>query len=262
MIPKKIHYCWLSGEPMPKFIQDCMATWKEKLPDYEWVLWDTKRFDVNTVPFVKQAMQYRKWTFASDYIRMYAVYKEGGFYFDSDIVVKQNIDTWRQYDFVSAVEYHPAYVEEQKTLELLNADGSSKTLYTRKPGIGVQAAFFGAIKGHALPRRIMDFYEQQNFDLGGGKFYDELIAPDTFAMFAEEFGFRFKNEKQVLPNNVLFWPTQVVGSTFDDEHPTSYLIHACAGSWRPKPSIPLHQQVVTALKKNSLLRRLFGKQPL
>ncbi|MDR0683072.1 MAG: glycosyl transferase, partial [Dysgonamonadaceae bacterium] len=47
MIPKIIHYCWLSGDPIPDDYKRCMATWKQKLPDYDFLLWDTKRFDIN-----------------------------------------------------------------------------------------------------------------------------------------------------------------------------------------------------------------------
>lgn len=34
MIPKVIHFCWLSNEPYPDLIKKCIESWKEKLPDY------------------------------------------------------------------------------------------------------------------------------------------------------------------------------------------------------------------------------------
>ena len=48
MIPKVIHYCWLSGDPIPEKLQRCMDSWKKFLPDYEFVLWDLERFDIKT----------------------------------------------------------------------------------------------------------------------------------------------------------------------------------------------------------------------
>ena len=48
MIPKVIHYCWLSGDPIPEMLQRCMDSWKKFLPDYEFVLWDLERFDIKT----------------------------------------------------------------------------------------------------------------------------------------------------------------------------------------------------------------------
>ncbi len=92
MIPKIVHYCWLSGEPFPELIDRCIKTWKENLPDYEFVLWDTKKFDVNSNLYVKQAYEAKKYAFASDYIRLYALYNYGGIYLDSDIQIFKSFD--------------------------------------------------------------------------------------------------------------------------------------------------------------------------
>lgn len=37
MIPKIIHYCWLSGDAYPEDVKACMESWKKHLPDYEMV---------------------------------------------------------------------------------------------------------------------------------------------------------------------------------------------------------------------------------
>lgn len=47
MIPKIIHFCWMSGDAYPEKIKKCIESWKQKLPDYEIWLWDTNRFDIN-----------------------------------------------------------------------------------------------------------------------------------------------------------------------------------------------------------------------
>ena len=60
MIPKIIHYCWLSGDEFPPLIQKCLDTWKEKLPDYEFILWDTNKFKLNDNIWVKQAFETKK----------------------------------------------------------------------------------------------------------------------------------------------------------------------------------------------------------
>ena len=51
MIPKIIHYCWLSGEPMPEMLQQCIASWKRFLPEYEFRLWKMGSFDYDSVAF-------------------------------------------------------------------------------------------------------------------------------------------------------------------------------------------------------------------
>jgi len=48
MIPKIIHYCWLSDNPVPEELQNYMATWKKHLPDYEFIKWDFSRFDIDS----------------------------------------------------------------------------------------------------------------------------------------------------------------------------------------------------------------------
>ena len=92
MIPKTIHLCWLSGDPYPKKIQFCIDSWKKYLPDFEIMLWDTKRFDVNSLTWTRQAFEAKKYAFVADYIRLYAVYNYGGIYFDSDVEVIRPFD--------------------------------------------------------------------------------------------------------------------------------------------------------------------------
>lgn len=92
MIPKIIHLCWLSGDSYPPLIQKCIESWKKYLPDYEIWVWDTKRFDVNSVLWTKQAFEAKKYAFAADYIRLYALYHFGGIYLDSDVLVYKSFD--------------------------------------------------------------------------------------------------------------------------------------------------------------------------
>jgi len=148
MIPKKIHYCWLSGEPLPGNLEKCVDSWRSVFNDYEIIVWDAQRFDINAVPFVKEACAARKWAFAADYIRLHALYEEGGIYFDSDVFVRERFDSFLKHDFFSAVEYHPSIVKSQKTSAMLNSDGLKKHKAAAVPGIGIQAAVLGSIKGH------------------------------------------------------------------------------------------------------------------
>lgn len=104
MIPKIIHYCWLSGDPVPQNLQDYMATWKAKLPDYEFILWDRNRFDLHSSEWVRQAFEARKYAFAADYIRLYAVYHYGGIYMDMDIEVVKPFDELLDSPYFSATK--------------------------------------------------------------------------------------------------------------------------------------------------------------
>ena len=98
MIPKIIHFCWLSNDPYPKEIRQCMDSWKKVMPDYEIKLWNMETFDVSSAPvYVQEAVKARKWAFAADYIRMYALYTEGGIYLDSDVKILKRFDDFLHY---------------------------------------------------------------------------------------------------------------------------------------------------------------------
>lgn len=99
MIPKKIHYCWLSNEPLPAKLQACVESWKKYLPDYEIVKWDLNKFPLEKNIWVRQAFESKKYAFAADYIRLYALATEGGIYFDSDVEVIKPFDDLL--DFIS-----------------------------------------------------------------------------------------------------------------------------------------------------------------
>ena len=57
MIPKIIHYCWLSGEPYPVLVEKCINSWKKNLPEYDFVLWDANRVDTISNLWLKQAYE-------------------------------------------------------------------------------------------------------------------------------------------------------------------------------------------------------------
>lgn len=78
MIPKVIHYCWFSGEKPNRFIRNCIKTWQKVMPDYKIRVWDANSFDFDSVPFVRDAFKAKKWAFVADYVRIYALYTEGG----------------------------------------------------------------------------------------------------------------------------------------------------------------------------------------
>lgn len=91
MIPKIIHYCWLSNDPIPADMQRYIESWKKFLPDYEFMLWNFSRFDINSSDWVKEAFKNKKYAFAADYIRLYALYNYGGIYMDMDVEVLETL---------------------------------------------------------------------------------------------------------------------------------------------------------------------------
>lgn len=92
MIPKIIHYTWFSNDPMPDKVLRCMASWQQIMPDYELKKWDMDAIKHIDVPFLKEALAAKKWAYAADFVRMYAVFYEGGIYLDTDVQVYKSFD--------------------------------------------------------------------------------------------------------------------------------------------------------------------------
>lgn len=97
MIPKKIHYCWFGGSPMPKLAEKCIGSWKKHCPDYEIIRWDESNFDVRSTPYTRWCHENQKWAFLSDYVRLAVIAREGGIYLDTDVELLRSPDTLLTY---------------------------------------------------------------------------------------------------------------------------------------------------------------------
>ena len=104
MIPKIIHYCWFGGKPLPALARKCIMSWKKFLPDYEIREWNEHNFDVNKVPYTAEAYAAKKYAFVTDYVRLYALYHEGGIYMDTDVEVLKPLDRFLHHPAFSGFE--------------------------------------------------------------------------------------------------------------------------------------------------------------
>ena len=98
MIPKIIHYCWFGGKEMPPLVQKCIKSWKEHLPDYEFKLWNEENFDINSSEWCKGAYENKKYAFVADYVRLIALYKNGGIYLDTDEKMEKSLNPFVEKD--------------------------------------------------------------------------------------------------------------------------------------------------------------------
>jgi len=264
MVPKKIHYCWLSEDKMPEDTVKCIESWKEFMPEYELILWDKDKFDVNSVAFTKDACNAKKWATAADYIRLYAVYTEGGIYMDTDVYVKKSFNDFLHSAFFTSLEFHKEDAIKKNAYELLNEDGSLKNnryrIFTRS--IGIQAAILGGIKGHPFLKSCLDWYEDNPTILSDGIYNSKIIAPAVYADVAIEYGFRYKDEFQILKDNMIIYPSSVFAGSLHEAEKESYAIHYCYGSWRDKPRETIFNKIKQKLSRNNFLRRMLGKKTL
>lgn len=232
MIPKKIHYCWLSGDPLPRNIRKCIDTWRCIMPDYELKLWDTKAFDITSVPFVEEACRKRKWAFAADYIRMYALYTEGGIYLDSDVKVTKRFDDLLGFSFMSSLEYHPTQADKDGAWDMIDADGHRiKDGFVS--GIMIQAAVMGAEAGCPFVKDVLDWYGQQSFINPDGSLSIKVVSPMIYARIAEKYGFVYKDVDQDLSGNIKIYASSMFAGNKHEVTPRTRAIHLCAHSWTP-----------------------------
>lgn len=222
MIPKIIHYCWLSGEPMPQKLVDCIETWRVLMPDYEIMCWDSKRFDISSVKWVEQACSIQKWAFAADYIRLYAIYHHGGIYLDSDIRMLKSFDPMLCHRGFSGTEYY-----ERAT-----------KLAKHNYGINIEAAVIGAEKHHPMIKDFMDYYHDRDF-IRPGDVLSAAVMPLILSHIATRHGFVYDiNAHQILDGDFHIYPYDYfVGQNSRQDCPVTYntvAIHMTYGSWRPQ----------------------------
>lgn len=229
--PKKIHFCWLSKDPYPPKIARCMASWRKVMPDHEIVLWDTERFPMaqaNT--YVREAYEQGRYAFAADYIRLYALYTEGGIYLDSDVLLLKPLDELLTHNFVTALEYHPTQAERDGAFYRIDSEGR-RTAKGYISGIQLQAAVMAARPGCDFVKEAMDWYEDQHFVRPDGTLATDVLSPQIYAQIAEKRGFRYKDEDQLLEGDVMIHRSEIFAGNKHEATAQSYAIHYCAHSW-------------------------------
>jgi len=201
MIPKIIHYCWLGNRPLPEEMQRYIAVWKEKLPDYEFRLWNSDRFDINESIWVKEAFEAGKYAFAADYIRLYALYRFGGIYMDTDVEVVKPFDTLLDSDHMLGYEYPD----------------------------GIESGIMGAVKGSAMIKACLDYYENRHFVRADGSYDLKTLPAILYSVLG---GYVDSNRLVLLPQEVLTAKSHVTGRIYKTAETRT--IHHFACSWREK----------------------------
>lgn len=215
MIPKIIHFCWLSQEVYPLKIQHCINSWEKQLPNYRIMLWDTERFDINLSLWVKQAFNKKKYAFAADYIRFYALYNYGGIYLDSDVEVLKSFDDLLYLPYFVGTEYAGT----------------------------IEAAVMGAEKNCDWIKSCLDYYENKPF-VKSNSSLDIRKLPEIMGEVIR------KNKTIINPSdhdisniklddtkeNLYIFPNYYFSPKIFDSrkvviHPETYAIHHYQNSW-------------------------------
>ena len=210
---------------MPELAQNCLDSWHKHMPDYRYKLWNEDNFDITSVPYVKEAYDCGKYAFVTDYVRLYALYTEGGIYMDTDVEVLKPYD-----DLLSL----PAFTGYE----------GSKSL---PPVTGTLAS----IAGGEWVKEQLHAYDGIHFIQDDGM-ADLTTNTSRISSIMKQGGFVQDGKKQVYKDMHIFpvdyfCPRQTTGEILITEN--TYCDHHFMGSWSEE-------------KKKSLLLSLIGQRSM
>ena len=223
MIPKIIHYIWLGEEEPSASIYSCIESWRKLMPDYQFMKWDNQVVDQLDFPFVKEAFQVKKWAFASDVIRLWALYEFGGIYLDTDVMVYKSFD--------DLLDNH-AFIGRECCLQIMG----NRTEYH------LTSFCFGAEPKNEYIKRCLHYYKKRHFILSEQSYlpnylkYDMRNASYIHSEIARTIGYdpsALANPEQKSEDGMLtIYPyPYFADNTISDK---AYCHHMSFGSWRDK----------------------------
>lgn len=224
MIPKIIHYTWFSGEPFPEIIQKCINSWHKFMPEYEYRLWDYDAIkDIDSV-WLKECLAQRKWAFAADFVRTYAIEKFGGIYLDTDVLVYQSFNKLLNDRMFIGREGVP-YIQMEKSVNVY-----------------LTSHCFGAEPHHPFLKLNLEYYKGRHFVTCDSESVPRhlrlnmLMMPYIQSELAKIYGYDASlraNKTQHLDEGLVVYPDDrfgLFGGMKETEN--SYGRHLAAGSWR------------------------------
>lgn len=207
MIPKKIHYCWFGGNPLPDSAKKCIESWHKFCPDYEIIEWNEKNFDINCCDYASEAYAAKKWAFVSDVARLYIVAKHGGIYLDTDVELIKPLDS------------------------LLNYDGYMGFEDSHYVALGLG---FGAKKGNPLICELAEAYKNLSFIRKDGS-YNLKPIPHYTTEIMERHGLQTDGKFQTIEGIAVFPVEYFCPFDFNSGKmnitPNTYSIHWFDSTW-------------------------------
>ena len=174
MIPKKIHFFWIGGNPKPESVLYCIESWKRFCPDYVINEWNETNYDLTKNKYMQQAYEAKKWGFVPDYARLDVIYQYGGIYLDTDVELIHSLNE---------LLHNRAFFGFEKTTE--------KDHYVAC-GLG-----FGAEAGTALIREMMNEYNDLSFLDQNGK-PNLLTSPKINTRTLKRYGLLNEDKDQMI----------------------------------------------------------------
>lgn len=222
MIPKILHYTWFSGDEMPQIVNECMASWKRHLPDFEFRLWNMDAIkDIDAV-FLRETLSVKKWAYAADYVRLYALYHEGGIYLDTDVMVYKSFN-----DLLD----NKVFIGKEDTLHELPMECSWANYLT--------SHCMGAVPHSDYIKNCLRYFENRHFILSHDENlpqrlrFNFVLLPYIQAVIAREYGYDWDPKVQTIQHckdGLVIYPSDYLNGY--KYLPSTYCQHFAQGSWR------------------------------
>lgn len=198
---KRIIYCWFGGKEKPDVVKNCINSWKEHMPDYEYLEINESNFDVNYNKYCKDAYDSRHWAYVSDVARLWALYTYGGIYMDTDVLVYQPLDKFLNHKFFTGFEqiHYPV------------------------------TATIGAEKGSVLIKEMLDVYDNKTFQTHenwGDYETNTMIMSDIIGKYfdRDKMEYQEKDNMAIYPRETFCW--------HENLNDNVYTKHIMLGSWQ------------------------------
>ncbi len=246
---------------MPRSQRKCIRAWKKLMPDYQFMRWNENSFDVSVCEFTAAAYQKKKYAYVADVARLFALSEYGGIYLDTDVDVFKRFDDYLKYDFFTGIEIYEDFYTDHIADTYLNPDGSAKNPDNDVPKCEVLTSTIGSCKGCEIIERLKFFYlsikvtQEMVNDFRQFINYDRLVA-----RFLTRYGFKYKDETQLLENNMIVFGTGIFGYMWCPNPNYEVTFHHNAMTWE-KDSWTKHKKKEVFFDKFGLLGayKLFKK---
>jgi len=209
IIPRKIHYCWVGDNKKSPLIERCLESWHRVMPDFEIIEWNETNIPSH-LEYCKEGLNRGLWSKVSNFVRLWALFHEGGIYMDTDFEVLKSLTPLRK---------HTCFLGFQR---------KEKHIGWATNGI------IGAHEGHPFLQKCMDKTLQIYMEKG-----EFILSPHVTTMILQEMGLKFYGFQTV--GGVTIYPKEYFYpySWFENFSPdcitnNTFAIHHWEGSWREK----------------------------
>lgn len=180
------------------------------MPGYEIKCWDNKSLESIDNAFVRNAIADRRWAFVADYVRLHALYKQGGVYFDTDVKLYTDIR------------------------DLLICDVMIPIQTSVATGYNLMSAVIAATPGHPYIKACLDYYSNLEYD--SHNYRNVVINPIMSKILHDKWEFMYEDKYQELPDGIKILDRTFFRSDFDLDNINPkkfYGVHYCNQSWVP-----------------------------